>query len=72
MSDLFLNVLPISVICGVIYGIYRFYKCKTLNLPFKIKDESLRILFTVYLAGLFNLTLVPQNFWSDFPLAEWA
>lgn len=66
MVELFLNVLPISVLCGVIYGIYRFYKCKTLNLSFKIKDESLRILFTVYLAGLFNLTLVPQNFWSDF------
>ena len=64
MLQLFLDVLPISLAVGIFYTIYRYFKVKRHKITFSWGTEIFLVLFLCYVTGLFNLVLVPANFWS--------
>lgn len=59
----FIQVLPVTAVVGVIYGIIRFRQCKNKGIPFSWKEIVL-FLFVCYLTGLVALVLTPQNLWT--------
>lgn len=66
MFSLFLEVLPVTLLTGLIYTLYKLNKYKKKQEKFPVKKEIIRILFAVYLAGLISLTLTPNNFFTYF------
>lgn len=66
MLDAFFEVVPITIIVGIIYVIYRFIKIKKNKLLVNKFDEIIKLIFVCYLTGLINLVLVPNNLWSYF------
>lgn len=61
---LFLQVVPITVILGTIYLIFRVIYLKRKQISIKWSHEIVKTLFICYLTGLANLVLVPRNLWS--------
>lgn len=57
----FLQVIPVALAVGLIYGIFRFRRDHTSPVSRKL----LASLFVCYLTGLLALTLVPPNFWVN-------
>ena len=66
MLEIFLNVVPITIIVGIIYVIYRIIKIKKNKLSVNYFYEIVKFIFVCYLTGLINLVLVPSNLWSHF------
>ena len=66
MLETFLNVVPITIIVGIIYVIYRIIKIKKKKLLVNYFYEIVKLIFVCYLTGLINLVLVPSNLWSHF------
>ena len=66
MLETFLNVVPITIIVGIIYVIYRIIKIKKNKLSVNYFYEIVKFIFVCYLIGLINLVLVPSNLWSHF------
>lgn len=60
----FIQVIPITLIVGILYIIFRFLKLKKNNSDINYKREILYLIFICYIVGLFNLVLVPINFWD--------
>lgn len=56
---LFLQVLPVTLLVGLIYSLYELIRNKEENVIRKI----IKALFVCYLTGLINLVIVPANFW---------
>ncbi len=61
----FLQVLPISIIGGLIYLIIRIRYLEKNNKQIIIRNEILYLIFGCYIIGLISLVLVPNNFWSS-------
>lgn len=61
---LFLQVVPITLLVGVVYILLRWRWLKKRRLPVDWPSEVFRWLFVCYLTGLCNLVLVPANLWS--------
>ena len=66
MLEAFLEVVPITIIVGIIYVIYRIIKIKKNKSLVNYFDEIVKFIFVCYLTGLINLVLVPSNLWSHF------
>lgn len=62
--DQFIQVIPITLLVGILYIIFRFLKLKKNNSDINYKREILYLIFICYIVGLFNLVLVPINFWN--------
>jgi glycopeptide antibiotics resistance protein len=62
--NLFLQVVPITLLIGVIYAAYRCVRIKRHRNTVRWGTEIMRWLFVCYLTGLINLILVPSNLWS--------
>lgn len=60
----FIQVIPITLLVGILYIIFRFLKLKKNNGDINYKREILYLIFICYIVGLFNLVLVPINFWN--------
>ena len=60
----FIQVIPITLLVGLLYIIFRFLKLKKNNSDINYKKEILYLIFVCYIVGLFNLVLVPRNFWD--------
>ncbi len=60
----FIQVIPITLLVGLLYIIFRFLKLKKNNSDINYKREILYLIFICYIVGLFNLVLVPINFWN--------
>lgn len=60
----FIQVIPITLLVGILYIIFRFLKLKKNNSDINYKREILYLIFICYIVGLFNLVLVPINFWN--------
>lgn len=60
----FFQVLPITLLLGLVYFIFRIRYLKRQKKKVNYKQELLYLIFICYLVGLFNLVLVPSNFWS--------
>ena len=60
----FVQVIPITLLIGLLYIIFRFLKLKKNNSDINYKREILYLIFICYIVGLFNLVLVPINFWN--------
>lgn len=60
----FIQVIPITLLVGLLYIIFRFLKLKKSSGDINYKKESLYLIFVCYIVGLFNLVLVPRNFWD--------
>jgi glycopeptide antibiotics resistance protein len=60
----FLQVIPITVLVGAVYGIFRWVRVKRRGLTVQWGEEIMRWLFVCYLTGLINLILVPPNLWT--------
>ena len=60
----FIQVIPITLLVGLLYIIFRFLKLKKNNSDINYKKEILYLIFVCYIVGLFNLVLVPRNFWN--------
>lgn len=60
----FIQVIPITLLVGLLYIIFRFLKLKKKNSDINYKKEILYLIFICYIVGLFNLVLVPRNFWN--------
>ena len=60
----FIQVIPITLLVGLLYIIFRFLKIKKNNGDINYKKEILYLIFICYIVGLFNLVLVPRNFWN--------
>ena len=61
--SLFLQVIPITLLVGVIYAVYRCVRIKKRRNTVSWGTEIMRWLFVCYLTGLINLILVPANLW---------
>ena len=61
--SLFLQVIPITLLGGVIYAVYRCVRIKNHGNTVSWGTEIMRWLFVCYLTGLINLILVPANLW---------
>lgn len=61
--SLFLQVIPITLLVGVIYAVYRCVRIKKQRDTVSWGTEIMRWLFVCYLTGLINLILVPANLW---------
>ena len=64
IKNQFIQVIPITILVGLLYIIFRFLKLKKNNSDINYKKEILYLIFVCYIAGLFNLVLVPRNFWN--------
>lgn len=64
IKNQFIQVIPITLLVGLLYIIFRFLKLKKNNSDINYKKEILYLIFVCYIAGLFNLVLVPRNFWN--------
>ena len=61
----FFQVLPFSVLIGIVYIIIRFHSLrKKLSLKPNIGRETSKVLFVCYIAGLLALVCTPPNFWT--------
>ena len=60
---LFLQVIPITLLAGIVYAALRCVYVKRHNVSVRLGTESARLLFVLYLTGLANLVLVPANLW---------
>lgn len=60
----FIQVIPITLLVGILYIIIRFLKLKKNNSDINYKMEIVHLIFVCYIVGLFNLVLVPRNFWD--------
>ena len=60
---LFLQVIPITLLAGIVYADLRCVYVKRHNVSVRLGTESARLLFVLYLTGLVNLVLVPANLW---------
>ena len=60
----FIQVVPITLLVGLFYIMFRFLKLKKNNSDINSKKEILYLIFVCYIVGLFNLVLVPRNFWN--------
>lgn len=60
----FIQVISITLLVGILYIIFRFLKLKKNNSDINYKREILYLIFICYIVGLFNLVLVPINFWN--------
>ncbi len=65
VPSLFLQVLPVSLLVGLLFTFLRIRQQKKRGLPIRQCRELLLFLFVCYVAGLVNLVLVPPNFWGD-------
>ena len=63
---LFVQVLPVSLLAGLIFSAVRLQKQKKKRRSVSRGRELLLFLFVCYVTGLANLVLVPANFWSGF------
>ena len=61
--SLFLQVIPSTLLVGVIYAVYRCVRIKNHGNTVSWGTEIMRWLFVCYLTGLINLILVPANLW---------
>lgn len=61
----FLQVLPISLIAGIVYIVIKAVSRKRQKCPFICMDEIIRFLFVCYLTGLISLVILPANFWLN-------
>jgi glycopeptide antibiotics resistance protein len=61
---LFLQVVPVTVLVGLIYGISRCLLLRRRGKAVAWGTEVLRLLFVCYLTGLWNLVLVPEDLWT--------
>ncbi len=75
ITGYFLQVLPVSLITGLIYAVCRYVFLKRKKREILWGKEVLYLVFVCYLAGLFNLILMPGNFWltvfDGLFLGEW-
>lgn len=60
---LFLQIVPITLLVGAVYGIYRCLRIRKQGCAVCWGKEIMRWLFVCYLTGLVNLILVPANLW---------
>ena len=63
LLSLLLQVIPITLLVGVIYAVCRCIRIKKHGSTVSWGTEIMRLLFVCYLAGLINLILVPANLW---------
>lgn len=61
--SLFLQVVPITLLVGIIYAVYRYVRIKRRGEAVHRGREIMRWLFVCYLTGLVNLILVPAELW---------
>lgn len=61
--SLFLQVIPITLLVGVVYAVYRCVRIRRHGNTVGWGTEILRWLFVCYLTGLVNLILVPADLW---------
>ena len=59
----FLQVLPISLITGLMYAVCRYAFLKRKKRKIEWGKEAFYLVFVCYLSALFNLVLMPGNFW---------
>lgn len=60
----FLRVVPITLLVGIGYAVYRYIKVKKQSFSVNWFSEIMRLLFVCYLTGLINLVLVPSSLWG--------
>lgn len=63
VSACFLQVLPICLVVGLVYGGIRIVSLKRRDRPIRWVDEIIKLLFVCYLTGLVSLVILPANFW---------
>ena len=61
---LFLQVVPITLLVGIVYALWRVIEVRRKRLKVNCGQEMIRWFFVCYLTGLINLILVPRNLWS--------
>lgn len=64
MVSLFLQVIPVTLLVGAAYGIFRYRYLVKRGDAIQWGREVVKGLFVCYLTGLTNLILVPNNFWG--------
>lgn len=64
VSDL-IQVVPAAVLAALVFAAVRLARRKKLDQRADPMREAALILFVCYLAGLLDLTIVPQNLWSS-------
>ena len=66
MLGYFLQAVPITVVAGIVYIIFRIVFLKRKKCHIAWLSELMRLLFVCYLTGLCSLVILPANFWLHF------
>lgn len=61
----FMQVIPITLLIGLLYIIFRFIYLRRKKADINYKKEIFYLIFVCYLTGLLNLVLVPAIFWGN-------
>lgn len=61
MVGLFVQALPVALVAGLIYAIYRCCKIKKSQVRYDLGHEIICVLFACYLTGLIYLLFVPSS-----------
>lgn len=61
----FLQAVPVTVVVGTLYTVFRLNFLKRRNRHIGWLTELMRLLFVCYLTGLCSLVILPQNFWLE-------
>ncbi len=62
----FLQAVPITIIVGIVYIIFRLVFIKQKKYHTAWLSELMRLLFVCYFTGLCSLVILPANFWLSF------
>lgn len=61
----FLQAVPITIVVGIVYTVFRLGFLKRGNRHIEWLPEVMRLLFVCYLTGLCSLVILPVGFWRD-------
>lgn len=61
----FLQAVPITIVVGIVYAVFRLGFLKRGNRHIEWLPEVMRLLFVCYLTGLCSLVILPVDFWRD-------
>ena len=61
----FFQVIPITILVGIIYVVIRITEIKKNKQRIKWSNEIIKLLFSCYLTGLVSLIILPANFWLN-------
>jgi len=65
VAGYFFEAVPVTILVGIIYAVYRYFKIKKQRIPVSLGSEIVRWLFVCYLTGLCYLLFAPRTVFTE-------